>query len=285
MLTRRTADNGVVFYASPLLEAIGVPHAFTTRLGGVSDPGDPFGTLNLGNPSGHAVQDDAPNIRENYRLVIDGACLSAPSFPRELCRVHQVHGADTVIRRPGDSHDPHARADALVTDDPARILSVRVADCVPVIVATGDGSAVAAIHAGWRGVASGIVRTAAEALRAILPGLADRRLFGAIGPCIGVDAFEVGPEVVVAIEQAGVEGLFGGASLGPVIRLDGAPPRPHVDLREALRLQLLAQGLAPERIDSTDRCTFRHADEFFSHRRERGLTGRMAAFVSPRPSD
>jgi copper oxidase (laccase) domain-containing protein len=98
-------------------------------------------------------------------------------------------------------------------------------------------------------------------------------LVAAIGPCIGFDAFEVGLEVVEAFERAlGAD--------APVRRANDGKGR--VDLRRAVQCQLRASGLAEEHIDSTDRCTYRDADEFFSHRRERGVTGRMAALIASR---
>jgi YfiH family protein len=263
MLERRTGSNGVIFYASPLLERLGVPHAFSTRIGGVSE--GPFRSLNLGNPSGCAVQDDSAHVRENYRRL-QAACGCGG---RELCYVHQVHGAGVVRAEEGRGVDTSAKADALVGSDRAKTLSVRVADCVPVLVAMEGGRTVAAIHAGWRGVVGGVVEAALAAV-----GSADctRTCVAAIGPCIGPDAFEVGPEVV---------GIFLGYFRGnaPIVRRVGE--KGHVDLREAVRLQLVRAGVPPDRIDTTDRCTHRDAQEFFSHRRDNGVTGRMAAVISP----
>lgn len=263
MLERRVASNGVTFYASPLLERMGVPHAFSTRLGGVSAA--PFDSLNLGNPNGCAVQDDYEQVWENYRQLQAAAGCAG----RELCHVHQVHGAAAVRAEAGRAFDTSVKADVLVSSDPARVLSVRVADCVPILLASEDGRTVAAIHAGWRGVISG---AASAALAVMGPqGIAETTV-AAIGPCIGGDAFEVGPEVV-----ADFVGAFGDDPR--IVRRVGE--KGHIDLREAVRLQLLCAGVPPERIDTSDRCTHRDADEFFSHRREYGVTGRMAAIISP----
>lgn len=264
MLQRRTATNAVVFYASPLLEAVGVPHAFSTRLGGISPP--PFDSLNLGNPNGCAVQDDYENVWENYRRLHDACGCGG----RELCHVHQIHGAGVVRAEHNRPFDTSGRADALVSDDARRVMSVRVADCVPVLIASGDGRTVAAVHAGWRGVVAGVV---GAALAAMGPEThLSRRCFAAVGPCIGADAFEVGAEVIEAFTRA-----FGHAA--PVRRR--ADGKGHVDLREAVLLQLLAAGLPPDQIDTTDRCTYRDHGEFYSHRRDNGVTGRMSAVISP----
>ena len=260
MLQRRTAPNLVTYYASPLLDRVGVPHAFSTRLGGVSPA--PFDSLNLGNPNRCAVQDDYDRVWHNYRLLQAAAgCADG-----ELCHVHQVHGPAVVRVRKGGPFDRSAKADALVGSDPARVLSVRVADCVPVLLATHDGATVAAIHAGWRGV---VARVVLEALKH-LGGDA----LAAIGPCIGFDAFEVGPEVLEEFGKA-----FG-ADAPTRRRPDG---NGHVDLREAVRRQLLGAGVPADAIDVTDRCTHRDHTEFYSHRRDRGVTGRMAAIIAPAP--
>jgi YfiH family protein len=189
--------------------------------------------------------------------------------------VHQVHGADVcdVFRdRPFESG---RKADALVGDDPRRVLAVRVADCVPVLVATDDGRTVAAIHAGWRGVVANVVTTAVDAVRRRRPDVAPARIVAAIGPCIGYDAFEVGPEVLDAFGRA-----FGPDA--PARRRGTDDGKGYADLREGVRRQLVSVGVSPERIDVTDRCTVREADEFFSHRRDDGVTGRLAALIAPR---
>lgn len=264
MLQRHKAANGVVVYISPLLREMRVPHAFSTRLGGRSPA--PFDSLNLGNPNGCAVQDDYERIWENYRLLQEAAGCE----DRELCRVHQVHGHLAVTIEAKRAADPSVKADALVTDDPARALSVRVADCVPVLMSGPGGRAVAAVHAGWRGVVAGV---APAALRTLCTrgDFRPEHVTVAIGPSIGFDAFEVGPEVLDAFAAK-----FGAD--GPFRRRPDK--KGHVDLREAIRRQLVAAAVPEDRIDSTDRCTVTHRDEFFSHRRDDGITGRMAAVIA-----
>lgn len=265
MLYRKTAPSGVVYYASPLLERIGVPHAFSTRVGGVSPA--PFDSLNLGNPNGCAVQDDYEHVWENYRRLQAAAGCGG----RELCHVHQVHGSAVVRAEPGKSFDTTGKADAIVTVDSARVASVRVADCVPVLLASDDGRVVAAVHAGWRGVIAGILTAALNEMNNV-GDVHPSRCVAAIGPSIGPEAFEVGPEVLAEFERTFRD-------RAPVRRRpDG---KGAVDLRAALRLQLRAAGVPDENIVTTDRCTHRDAEEFFSHRRDSGVTGRMAAIISP----
>jgi polyphenol oxidase len=259
-MERRTATNGVVYYVSPLLEARGVPHAFSTRLGGKSPP--PFDSLNLGNPSGCDVQDDYGRIYENYDLLQRAIGVAG----RTRFWVHQVHGGDVVDV--DERFESGVKADGMVSDDVTKILAVRVADCVPVLLATEDGAHVAAIHAGWRGVIAGVVSAAAGRLRF----RTGKKFVAAIGPSISSEAFEVGAEVIDRFRET-----FG--SEAPITTPgDG---KGHVDLRAAIALQLRRAGIPPEHIDISDRCTVRDAGEFFSHRRERGITGRMAALISP----
>lgn len=264
MLERQISGDGVVTYVSPLLRDVGVPHAFSTRVGGVSPK--PFDSLNLGNPNGCDIQDLRDHIRSNYRLLQQAAGCGS----RDLTYLWQVHGGHVVRVCPGTPHDNDTTGDALVTDDPSRVVSVRVADCVPLLLSSDDGRTVAAVHAGWRGV---IGEAAVEALSMMhreyqVPA---SRVAAAIGPCISFDAFEVGPEVLDEFERK-----FGRDA--PIRRRDDG--KGHVDLREALRRQLRSAGIWQNRIDTTDRCTFLHGEEFFSHRRDRGITGRMAAIIA-----
>lgn len=255
MLERMERD-GVVWYESRALRELGVPHAFSTRIGGVS--GGCFSSLNLGNPQGADVQDSAENIAENYRRLAAAAGLEG----RQLRRVHQVHGvtAISVSRLRCDEE----QADALVTEDSGCMVSVRTADCVPILLASEDGRHVAAVHAGWRGVTANIVAAAALQMRDI--GAA------AVGPCIGHEAFEVGGEVAEAFDQA-----FGPRP--PMRQRDDG--KWHVDLKEAVRRQLVAAGVNPLRIDVSGACTHASPREFFSHRRDGLCTGRMAALIAP----
>ena len=265
MLERICSTEGVVFYRSSLLAAAGAPQAFSTRIGGVSTA--PFDSLNLGNPSGQAIQDSSEHIRENYRRLLRAAGIGR----QVLTRVSQVHGTRVIEATRETGQNPAVEADAIVTSDNQCAASVRVADCVPVLLTSRDGRRVAAVHAGWRGVVAGVVSQAVERLcgTAYRPG----GLLAAVGPCIGFDAFEVGPEV---LEQ--------------FVRIWGAdaPVRPAangkglVDLRQALKMQLLRLGVPAEQMDISVCCTYRDSGEFYSHRRDRGLTGRMAAVFAPR---
>jgi len=264
MLKRRIASNGVVIYVSPLLERVGVAHAFSTRMGGVSE--GPFASLNLGNPSG-AVVDSSDHIAENYRRF----CEAAGCAGKVMRKVSQVHGANVVWMNSEQNCAEAPSADAIVSDDPRCVACVRVADCVPVLLASGNGQLVAAVHAGWRGVVAGVVPKAVKAMQSRMRG--EGEIFAAIGPAIGVGNFEVGIEVLEEFRR-----VFGAHAPAQV----NCGRKAHVDLREAVVLQLGRCGVGSDQIDTSDRCTFRDREEFFSHRREGGVTGRMAAIISCR---
>jgi hypothetical protein len=242
-----------------------VRHAFSTRIGGLSPA--PFDSLNLGNPNGK-LRDDENRIRANYgRLMSSIGC--ADELP---LRVHQVHGRQVARVEAGEAFDIRQSADALLSRDSQRAICVRTADCVPVLLCSGDGWVVAAVHAGWRGIVAGIISAAVGQMLEVA-GAADT-LLAAIGPCIGPEAFEVGPEVLRAFAESFAEGdrtLY--------LRVL-SPSVGTVDLRKAAQMQLIGSGLCPGNIDSTDLCTATRRDEFFSHRRDRGVTGRMAAIIA-----
>ncbi len=247
-LTRFELPDGFAGYRAPSLEELGVPHFFTTRCG----PGG--ATLDAG-----AL--DANTVRLLARVAgAEGARLE---------RVRQVHG--DRVHEPGEvALEPPPEADVLVSSRSDQLLLIRVADCVPVLVSRADGTRVAAVHAGWRGLVAGVIPRALDAL-----GMLGGGAVAAVGPCLSLARFEVGPEVASAFEE---EGLVEAVHAGP-------GGRPHVDLREAARLSLVRAGVA--QVDVTDRCTWGDERDFFSHRRDvthggAGGTGRMGALIAAR---
>ena len=266
------SNDGVAYYVSPLLRAIAVPHAFSTRIGGVSP--SPFDSMNLGNPTGCAVQDEDERIRENFTRL--QRAIGAEDRTRAW--VYQVH--ENRVAKFDKQTASGEKADAVVTACPSRIATVRVADCVPILAASGDGKIVASIHAGWRRIVACVIPAAIAEIQTQLqtsepptPREAEMKIIAAIGPSIGFHAFEVGAEVLAEFDR-----IFGTAA--PMRRTEAG--KGFVDLREAARQQLIDAGISPDSIDTTDRCTVAHRDEFFSHRRDRGVTGRMAALIGVR---
>ena len=261
-----------MFLTSPLLSSIHVPHAFTTRQGGVS--AGIFASLNFGNPGDlPPEQRDPPaNIAANFARVFTALNCSA----RTLVEVHQVHGAAIHTVRPGTRphNGPHdTKADALICTDGARVIGVRIADCCPILIASGDGRTVAAVHAGWRGAVAGILHST---IVQMVDHHAAADLHIAIGPCIGAGAFEVGPEVLAAFRDR-----FGPRT--PIVREAPSPGgKGFVDLQLALVTDVHRALGHAAKVDVLPHCTFSEPDLFFSHRRDRGMTGRMAALIGPR---
>ena len=229
----------------------GVVAGMTLREGGVSEGS--FESLNLG---AH-VGDDPDAVRENRARFIN-AC----ELPAEPAWLTQVHG-DLALVDPA----PGAEADASVTRAAGRPCAVLVADCLPVILASVDGSTVAAAHAGWRGLAAGIIENTVSAM-----DCASGRLVAWLGPAISRQAFEVGEEVRDAFTRhdAGASACF--------LRNDRG--RWMADLYGLARRRLAVAGVA--NVHGGRRCTFGEPDAFFSYRRD-GQCGRMAAFVFRHP--
>lgn len=264
MLELIAARNGVHFVRSSLLAATGVPHGFTTRLGGVSEP--PCDTLDL------AAPDPGSDTAEAIAVNFDRATTAIGCAGHQIIRVTQVHG-DAVLPVKRQPIDATTCADSLVTAEIGTLLCIRVADCVPILlVAAGDGgdiAAVAAVHAGWRGIAANILAATVQRLVAD-HGVTPDQLIAAVGPCIRVKHFEVGHEVADAFEKVGLAST--------ISHTHG--PKPHIDLTEAARIQLLNEGVAAQNIDTGDYCTFDDPRLFFSHRRDHGKTGRLAAMIA-----
>ncbi|MFT3684639.1 MAG: polyphenol oxidase family protein [Phycisphaerales bacterium] len=217
-----------------------VPHGFSTRCGGVSE--GMFASLNFGNPGELPLddRDSAGNIERNFRRLLGVTGASG----RRLIEVHQVHGSavDVVTKDRPRGTGPDPKADAIVTDDPSVVLAVRTADCLPALLASGDGRVVAVVHAGWRGVMAGIVPNTLTAMAQ----LGAKDIVAAVGPCISGEAFEVGEEVAAEFER-----VFNPETLVVLRRPQWA--KPHVDLKRAVFMQLAAGGAAGRRCYPTAR--------------------------------
>ena len=262
LIRTRHDPYGVVTYRSARLEAAGFPHAFAARHGGVSEA--PFATLNLGQAIAPGAEDPAERVEENLRRLLAAAGLAG----RRLVRVTQVHGIETLLaERIADG--PRREADALMASDRGFAVTIRMADCVPVLLACPRTGRVAAVHAGWRGLVGGMIESAIATLEAA--GSRREDLEAAIGPCIGVEAYEVGPEVAATCRAAGL-----GAAVCE------RTPRAHLDCFSAASIAIERAGIDSSRIDGAPLCTFAHPDEFFSYRRDGARSGRLAAVIGPR---
>lgn len=234
-------------------------HGFSPRVGGVSRA--PWAQLNLG----ASVGDDPAAVQENRRRV---AAAFGVGLER-VARLDQVHGA--VVRVAG-ADTVGLDGDGWVSDDPAWLLAVSAADCLPVLMVDRRRGAVAAAHAGWRGTAAGIVRAAVDAL-ARQYGSDPTDLQAWLGPSIQGACYQVGPEVVAAVRA------------DPAVPDAAAWPDPaggdrwRLDVPAAVRAQLLAAGVPADAVTVSPTCTHCAADRCYSHRRDRGRTGRHWAVV------
>lgn len=183
----------------------------------------------------------------------------------------QVHGGTVAVVGAGDAGRVIDGADGLATADRGVALIVRVADCVPLLLADPRRHAVAAVHAGWRGVAAGI---AAEVVRVMAERFGCRHtdLRVAIGPCIGPCHYEVDEPVLARLRRW---------SWWEEVVTPNPRGRWQLDLREANRRQLTEHGVPLLQIETLDWCTFEHPELFYSYRRD-GSTGQMAAVIALR---
>jgi YfiH family protein len=234
--------------------------AQTTRSGGVSL--GPYASLNLGTHVG----DDPVAVAQNR----DRLLASLPAGAR-IAWLRQVHGTDVI--------EAEAEAGPLLGDAPAadacwtaqaRIAcAIMTADCLPVLLTDASGAVVAAAHAGWRGLAAGILEATVAAM-----GVAPGTLHAWLGPAIGADAFEVGSEVRDTFLAAASPGSQ--ATTERCFRPSGIPGHWYADLAALAELRLRARGV--RRVTCDGRCTVRNPGTFFSHRRD-GTTGRMASLI------
>lgn len=236
--------------------------AFTTLRHGAGASRPPFDTFNLGNRTA-AGGDDPGQVQRNRDAL--AALAGLPSPPHWL---RQVHGTgvlrfDAPPLARGIEAEP--TADAAVTPVPGVVLAILTADCLPVVFAASDGSEVAAAHAGWRGLADGVLERTVAAMRT-----APERLQAWLGPAAGPQAYEIGEEVYRAFVDAdpGAQAAFAATR----------PGHWRVDLYALARRRLQAAGLQPTAIHGGGLCTISDPTRFFSHRRDR-RSGRMATLV------
>jgi polyphenol oxidase len=257
--------NGVVYYAVSFLEKTGLARAaFTTRIGGMS--AGEAATMNLS----FKRKDTPANVRENYRRI----CAAAGFTAGGLAVSRQVHG--TAVHEVGDAEagrgvfdgDESPEADGLVTNRRGVALVKHTADCVPVYLLDARTRAIALVHAGWRGTLEGIAGIALTRM-AEAYGTRPEDCLAAIGPSIGPCCFEVGGEVAQAFEAR-----FPGRGV-----VDASGKLPIVDLWRCNALQLLDAGVQDDNIAVAGLCTACDPITFYSHRKEKGRTGAMAALL------
>jgi len=245
------------------------PHGFTTRAGGVSE--GPYASLNLGLSSG----DDRAKVEANRDLVLRTLGVGRD----QVCGYHQVHGARVAVESPGWFEE---RADAAVSSDPAHLLVVSAADCYPVLFHDPVTGAAGAAHCGWRGALERLpARVVAALSREYGADPADVRV--AIGQGVGGRCYQVERAVAEEFLAAGFPASVAAEGPPPPDLADLAPgaDRLLLDVHAAVLHALAEAGVRPEHVSSLGRCTHCEPEAFFSHRRDRGRTGRMWGFVRP----
>ncbi len=220
----------------------------TTRHGGVSAA--PYDTLNLG-----------MHVGDNPQAVARNRQLLEPLVPSEPVWLEQVHG--TVVAN-ADAASCRVQADACIARHRGAVCVVMTADCLPILLCDEAGTVVAAVHAGWKGLAAGVIEATVNAME-----VAPHRLIAWLGPAIGQEAFEVGAEVraVFIAHQARAAEAF---------VAHGGQGKYHADLYLLARQRLEALGI--RKVSGGNYCTYHQKDKFFSYRRD-GVTGRMGTFI------
>ena len=230
----------------------------TTRAGGGST--GPYASFNLGMRAG----EDLALVRRNRILL--AACL--PGMPLWL---NQVHGAAVVatdrVEANGVEAEPEPLADAAVAHAAGKVCAVLTADCLPVLLCDCDGGAVAVAHAGWRGLASGVIGATVKAM-----ARPPDRLMAWLGPAISQGAYEVGPELREAFLQGGTDAAADAAAFKP-----GKPGKFQADLYALARNRLLSAGV--QEVYGGGFCTFAESQRFYSYRRDGALSGRMSSLI------
>jgi len=220
----------------------------TTRQGGVSSP--PYDSLNLG---GHVG--DAPLQVARNRMLLN---TILPSEPVWLEQVHGIAVADADMAGCAPS------ADACIARHGSSVCVVMTADCLPVLLCDRQGTVVGAVHAGWKGLAAGVIEATVQAM-----GVPAQNLMAWLGPAISQSAFEVGEEVraeFISLHPQAVAAFIPGNTSGKFM----------ADIYALARLRLNALGITD--IYGGDRCTYSEQEQFFSYRRD-GVTGRMGSFI------
>ncbi len=257
---QRVQHNGLAWYTFDR-PGRSFCHALITRRGGVSRP--PFAGLNLG----HTVGDDEDAVAENHRRLFDAWGISAG----QVVSPHQVHGKRVVCVTAGDGGSVIPETDGLISNTPGLALLLRFADCTPVLFYDAEHQAVGLAHAGWRGVACGVIPATVQAMADAF-GTRPSHLWAGIGPTIGPDHYAVGPEVVDAIQAA-----LPGANLAATPIAAQHDGQWFLAMPAAVAAQLAGLGIT--QVEQAEMCTACCTEEWYSYRQEKGRTGRFGVLV------
>ena len=249
--------NGIRYYQ---FESLQTRHAMFTRHGGVSP--NPWGSLNVGG----TVGDDLQRVRENRVLSFQALnCV-----PESMFDVWQVHSSDVVCARaPRPLGESYRQADIILTDSKDVTLFMRFADCVPIFVHDPRNGIIGIAHAGWMGTLRDVANATIDAMKKNY-GSNPTDLVACVGPSIGPDHYEIGADVILQVMQK-----YGDES---ELFLKSHNGKIHFNLWEANRFALARAGVG--QIEVCEICTACHTDDWFSHRAEKGRTGRFGALIS-----
>lgn len=245
-------------------DKIPVPHGFTTRYGGVSE--GIWSSLNVGENRG----DRPEHVRENYARV--GAILGVGAD--DFVTTRQLHGnivrvASEDDRRKVFDEVPY-EADGLVTNIRDLPMMIYIADCIPVLLCDAAHGVIGAVHCGWKSSVADILGNALEQMQKL--GADPSDITAAIGPGIGMDHFEVGPEVVQAAKE------YLGEELNDLC-LEKENGKYMLDLKRVNARRLMQLGVPEENIDISDECTMCHPEKYWSHRVTQGERGSQCAVI------
>lgn len=252
--------GSLLYYTFESLDDSGLSHAIFTRHGGISPK--PWASLNVGG----TVGDDPHRVRTNRNRSLQALNCD----PSNVYDVWQVHGNQVVYTdTPHDKNKPYIKADAIITDRNKVTLFMRFADCVPILLYDSIRKVISLVHAGWKGTVDGVVTATVEAMVKNFQCNSQDILAG-IGPSIGPHHYEIGKDVASLVEKA-----FGLESADLLIYSNG---KIYLDLWSANTLLLARSGV--KEIEQSGICTACHLDDWYSHRAERGKTGRFGALIT-----
>jgi YfiH family protein len=256
VIRNKNKQTGLVWYEFPISH-IGFRHAILTRLGGISQ--GPYSALNLGS----TVGDEPDAVKENHRLVYKNFILDEA----RVVSPHQVHKNNVARVEPEHGHSIIPATDALITNVPGIVLLLRFADCVPVLFYDPVHRAAGLAHAGWRGVAAGVVPECVQAMVREF-GSHPPVMWAGIGPAICQKHYAVNVDVAGKINAAVPP------SAGVTEEING---QWYANLPGAVSAQLRTMGI--QQVNDASLCTVCHNEEWYSHRAESGTTGRFGVFV------
>jgi polyphenol oxidase len=254
-----SCNDGILSFSFDLFSKHPIQAEVITRKGGVSSV--PWSSLNLGG----TVGDDPDHVLENKRKVINTFNLAAD----KIFDVWQVHSADWVYtNKSRPVEQPHVKADIIISDEPGLALFMRFADCVPIFIYDPSNKAIGIAHAGWQGTSKNVAGTMVKAMQTRFNSIPSE-LLAAIGPAICMEHYQVGQEVIEAIQS----------DIGNQIECVSSivAGNNYIDLKKCNEIQLLRAGV--HQVENSHTCTVCENENWFSHRAENGKTGRFGAFI------